>query len=683
MTPSSTLSQPALREDAAPAENERGVTRRVVVLALVLAMIFGYIIPIIDVKLSNTFLGAAHLPPGAVAVLLLMILVVNPLLGMLSGRLKFSRNETLTLYITCLFSALVPGHGGENFFVATLIGPFYYATSSNRWLEFLEPYLKPWLSPALSPDGTYGDAGKAVAQGWYTGGGDIPWGAWLVPLFAWGAFVLASYIMLGCLSVMLRAQWAQREALAFPLLRLPLEMTRDMDAGTSPTENFFRNRLMWTGFGIAVFIQAMNGLNLYFPDVPKVPMTIDTGPLFTEAPWNQIGSTPIRVLPIAVGITYLLTTEVSLSLWFFYWFMKFQLIGAFLLGFTPSTLPASVGHLMGPRTFINYQVIGAYVAYVALVLWAAREHLRFIARRAFGRAKKSEEEAGEALSYPAAFWGFVASFAFIMAWSVAAGIRFDVALIMWLSYLVISIALTRVVVEGGLLFVQQGWTPLGTIAQLTGSGPGTMLAPSSLVPGSLLQIAMFTDLRAFLMPSFIQSFKLAHDRRISAKPLLALIAAVVVITLAMSLWMNVRLGYQNGGLSLNGWFAISGPQQSARNAADLIKGAPNASAAHWLWLSLGAAMTWGMTLARSHFLWFPLHPIGLLMALSYPMNTLWFSIFLGWLVKVLITRFGGPDTYRKTTPAFLGLALGDVAMMLLWLAIDGWQGRTYHQLMPG
>jgi hypothetical protein len=50
---------------------------------------------------------------------------------------------------------------------------------------------------------------------------------------------------------------------------------------------------------------------------------------------------------------------------------------------------------------------------------------------------------------------------------------------------------------------------------------------------------------------------------------------------------------------------------------------------------------------------------------------------------VLITRFGGIDSYRKATPAFLGLALGDVTMILFWLAIDGWQGRTGHQLLPG
>ncbi len=46
------------------------------------------------------------------------------------------------------------------------------------------------------------------------------------------------------------------------------------------------------------------------------------------------------------------------------------------------------------------------------------------------------------------------------------------------------------------------------------------------------------------------------------------------------------------------------------------------------------------------------------------------------------TNFGGIDTYRKTTPLFLGLALGDITMILFWLMIDGWQGRMGHHLTP-
>jgi hypothetical protein len=723
------------------AATDGGVTPRVVGLCLALAVCFGYVIPVIDVQMANTFLGAAHLPPGSIAALLIFLLVINPLLHFVAGRAEralpllfvaiacgagaallarhslvearpiggfgfwfliaigllsltcfalrrrpLSRNELLTVYITTLFSTLVPGHGAENFFVSNLIGPFYFATPENKWLEFLTPNLPSWMTPALwGGDGAFSDAAKRAIQDWYSGnGGNVPWHFWTVPLLAWGVFIFVSYFMLGCLCIILRAQWAEREALAFPLLRLPLELTEDVDR---PEEGvvgrFFRNPLMWIGFGVAVAIQSLRGLHVYFPDVPDFPLEIPLNAYFSDAPWNQLGWVPMQVYPIAVGITYLLTSEVSFSMWFFYWFIRFELIMAYYMGFMPNTLPNLVGHVGGAKTFNGYQQIGAYLAYVALVSWTGREHLAHVARRAFGRAPTGENESREALSYPVAFWGFVASFAFMMAWSMAAGMDFVPALALWITYLVAAIALTRIVVEGGLLFVQQGWTSLGAMAQVAGSGPGTWLAPNSLVPGAFLQAAMITDLRAFLMPSFIQSFKLAHDRQLKVKPLFWLIMSVVLITLVMGIYMNVYSGYAKGGLTLEGWFAQGGAKQPAENANNLIKGSPDASWFNLTWIGIGAGLTFLMMLARSRFLWFPLHPIGFLMCLTYPMQRLWFSIFLGWLCKGLITRFGGTVVYRQATPLFLGLALGDVSMMLFWLIIDGWQGHQFHQLMPG
>jgi hypothetical protein len=604
---------------------------------------------------------------------------------LLSRRGGFSRNEILTVYITCLFSALVPGHGAENFFVSNIIGPFYFAKAENKWLDFLEPYLPSWFSPALMDGGKYQGAGYDAVQNWYVGnGGAVPWGVWIVPLVAWGLLIFVSYFMLACLSIMVRAQWSEREALAFPLLRLPLELTEDVDRTDQygVIGRFFRNPLTWIGVGVGVFIQMLTGLHLYFPDVPNFPLEI-SGNFFSEVPWNQMGWVNIQVYPLMIGITYLLTSEVSFSLWFFYWFIKFQLVAAYYAGFMPATLPNVVGHVGGAKTFTGYQQIGAYIGYVAIVLWTGREHLKHVARRAFAREKAGEAEKSEALSYPVAFWGFVLSFLFIIGWSCAAGMGPGVALALWLSYLVISIALTRLIVEGGLLFVQQGWTPLGAMAQIVNSGPGTLLPAQSIVPGAFLQGSMMTDMRAFLLPSFVQGFKLAHDRKIRMKPLLALIMAVITITLVMSMWMNVKLGYENSGLALEGWFAQGGAQQPATNAQQLINGVSDVSWTNSIWLGIGALLTYGMMVARTRFLWFPLHPLGFLMCLTYPIQRLWFSTFLGWMAKILITRFGGSDTYRKATPLFLGLALGDVVMMLVWLVVDAFFGRTGHQLMPG
>ncbi len=36
----------------------------------------------------------------------------------------------------------------------------------------------------------------------------------------------------------------------------------------------------------------------------------------------------------------------------------------------------------------------------------------------------------------------------------------------------------------------------------------------------------------------------------------------------------------------------------------------------------------------------------------------WFGIFLAWLVKAIVLRYGGVVLYRKVRPLFVGLILG-------------------------
>jgi hypothetical protein len=666
-----------LAAEATPRDS--GVTLRVVVLCLALAVFFGYIIPIIDVKLSNTFLGAQHLPPGAIATLLVLLLFVQPILRLLSKRLMLSRNEMLTVYISCLFSCLVPGHGAETFFVPNLVGVFYYASPENKWLE-IWTQLKPWLTPTLS-QGSYD---KSVAEGWYMGlepGAAIPWGAWVVPLVAWCSLVLAIYVMLACLSVMLRKQWGEYEALTFPSAPVAdgNDRRRGQHAKPSRCGAFLSQSDDVDWFWRRGFHPAHQRPGALLSRHSGCPSEL-TGNFFSEPPWNQMETIPLRIYPITIGITYLLTAEVSFSLWFFYWFIKFQYLLAYYLGFMPAVLPGATGSV--GKVFTGYQHVGAYFAYVAMIFWAGRQHFTHIAKRAFGRVKPHADEGKEPLSYPVSFWGFWLAFAFIVIWTWAAGVSWSIALMLWGMYLVIAIGLSRVVAEGGLLILEHGWQPLGTMAQFFGSGTGHWISQANgVVPASLLQGVFMVDVRGFLMPSFVQSFKLAHDRKIHARRLLALIAAVTVVSFGMGVWMTVGLGYTGGGgLTFHSFTTQIGPRIPAWGADSLLRGVDNASPWHAIWLFIGAGVTYGLIMARSYYPGLPLHPLGYLVCLTNVIPGQWLSIFIGWMLKTTITRFMGNESYRKMIPAFLGLALGDVAMMIFWLVVDGFTGRTGHSL---
>ena len=63
----------------------------------------------------------------------------------------------------------------------------------------------------------------------------------------------------------LRRRWADEEHLPFPVIALPLEMTRE----GAP---LYRNKLLWLGFAIPVLLHSLNSLQSIFPTLPSLPI---------------------------------------------------------------------------------------------------------------------------------------------------------------------------------------------------------------------------------------------------------------------------------------------------------------------------------------------------------------------------------------------------------------------------
>lgn len=647
------------------------------VLCFLFAAVLGTVIPIIDFKYNDTYLGSQHFSPGAIGALLLLVAGVNPVLRLVNKKWCLSRDELLVVYLSCLFSALVAGIGGHNYWPSQIAGAFYYASPENKWMDVLHS-LPAWMTPALDSHANYR---PEVIAPFFTGlgpGQSIPWRAWLLPMLAWGSIPVATMFLTGCLSVILRAQWSEREALAFPLLRLPLEMTENSETPKGLPGQFFRNPSMWAGFGIAAFLQLVNGLNTYYPDVPRLSTSIDAGQYFSEAPWNQIGYVSLGFFPIAIGLSYLITSEISFSLWFFFWFFKFQYVVAYYCGYQPNNMPSVMPMA---KVFTGYQEVGAYLAIIGLIFWTGREHFGHVARRAIGLEKPKGDETGEALPYPVAFWGMVAAFGYLIGWSYFAGVHPLVALTYWGSYVVISVVLARVLADSGLLFVSKLHTPLGIWSNLFGSGPGSFLGGVHAAPTAFL--GGTGDMRSCIMPSWVTALKVVSDRKLPARPVFFCCAGAMVLSLAIAASMHVKLAYDYGALSWPNTFTPrSAPQGVGAAAARYARGEDVQGPSVLFWTAVGVINVLIMSSLRARFPWFPFHPTGYVMGQSWAMHCLWLSVFLGWAAKVTITRFGGHESYRKATPLFLGLALGDIAMMLFWLAIDTWQGQTGHLLIP-
>ena len=642
-----------------------GITSRALALGFVLSLLCGLLIPYLDHYVQGTFIGGQHLPPGAVFVLMVMVLAVNPLLRALSPRLQFTRVELVVVYSMLLVSTLVPGHGSESVFIPVSVSPFYFDTPAAGWDRLFLQHAPEWMHP---------ETGAAITS-FYEGlppGASVPWGAWVVPLLAWSVILLALYLLATFTTVLLHPQWSEHEKLSYPLVALPMEMAADVDRPVF-TRPFWRSPLMWIGFGLAVFLEAGRGLGYYYPGFSGFRLSFRSlHTYFSGEPLISIGWTPTDVYPMVVGVSALLRTELSGSLVFFYWFTKIQRVIASAFGYRGGGLS-----IAGYPLWLGGQPWGGYFAYVGMGLWVARRHLASVYRQLLGREQRS---ADQPIDYRICVVGIGVCLAIGTYWLVVAGMSVWSAFLSLVAYAVIIIVLTKVVAEAGLLFVQQTLTPAQMLNYFFGTNT---VGARGLTAGMFFDRAFGTDLRATIAPNFTQGLKIAEEAKTSKRWMLIALWLAILGSLPATYASSLQVFYRHGGVNCDPWFCrASGTSGWTPLAAWLVDPKP-ANLALLTTTAIGAVAVWGMTVLRQRHLWFSLHPIGFIMMQTYPMSRMWLSIFIGWTLKVVILRYGGPKGLRRIMPGFLGLAFGDIVMMVFWVIVASITGKHRLFLLPG
>ncbi len=81
-----------------------------------------------------------------------------------------------------------------------------------------------------------------------------------------------------------------------------------------------------------------------------------------------------------------------------------------------------------------------------------------------------------------------------------------------------------------------------------------------------------------------------------------------------------------------------------------------------------------LTLARQRLVWWPVHPMSLPLSSMWMTDTIALSVFLSWLIKLMMLRYGGPALFQRGKPLFIGLVTGQFVSMGTWVVIDGFTG---------
>ncbi|MFC1717133.1 DUF6785 family protein [Candidatus Poribacteria bacterium] len=584
-----------------------------------------FLIPINSLWLMRASLWGAGYPTTVslffnVIFYLFILVLINQLIKSVSPRRAFSKRDLLIIYTMLTVASGINGLDMLQLIGATIAGPHFLATPENEWGELFLRYIPSWLVVSDKPSLENYAQGESSL---YLMSNLKPW---LTPVLLWSGFTISLVLVMLGLTLILSSRWVSEEKLSYPIIQLPLRMVEP---------SFLRNRVMWLGFAISIFLGTLNGIHFFIPSFPSMGKPINIGQYFTEKPLNAIGWLPIAVQPFAVGLGFFMPVELSFSCWFFYFFWKFQRVLAAILGIRVQGFP-----------FIDEQTTGAYIGFALVALWMARKHImRALSLSPYMSTPESRR------AHLFAIGSILAGAMGITAFCLRAGMGLKAVSLFFAGYFLISISIGRIRAELG-----------SPVHDLHFSGPGRMMV-------SLLGTQKFsqTDLtitslfwyfnrahRSHPMPCILEGVKLGERTGGSALRVGIFVLFATVIASFTGFWAHLQGTFQHGG-----WGKLWPAYETCNRLSRWLTTPTGGSLSYVSAFSFGTLFVIILSIVRMRFIWFPLHPVGLVVSSSWGMNPFWFSIFLSWAAKFTVLRYGGLRLYRKSIPLFLGFILGE------------------------
>jgi Ca2+/Na+ antiporter len=529
---------------------------------------------------------------------------------------------------------------------------YWFATPENDWANLICPYVPSWM----------GITDKTALMNHYKGGSTFytfeNFHAWLIPILAWSAFVLAFVMVMLMINILVRRQWVEVEKLTYPIIQLPLRMINE-------PLSLFRNKLFWTGFAIAAGLDILNQLHFMFPNIPGVHLKMyDLQRYFTDRPWSGIGWFPISFYPWVIGLGFLIPLDLLFSCWFFYLFWKAQRVIIFAFG-----LSSRGGAYAGYQSMIE-QSAGAYIGLFFIVILANHRYIIRIFKCSLGL--EQIDQSNEPMSYRLALLILALSFLFLVGFSATAGMSVWLAVVFFVLYFMVDIAVTRMRVEMGV-----------PIHDIHNGGPDLLLPPTlgtrRLGVSNLTIMSMYWWFNrthySDPMPHQLEEFKLAEQTKTNNRKMLFVIIFSVILSIFATFWSYVdpshRVGMEEARMNWVGQESMDRLQNWLMNPIE-----PSSSTA----ISFGVGMVFTLFLAsmRMRFLWWPFHPAGYAVSNSWGMSVAWFPLFIAWFIKSLVMRFGGLKLLRQLTPLFMGLMLGEFVIGSSLSVVGTALGKLYY-----
>jgi hypothetical protein len=561
--------------------------------------------------------------------------------GAIQRLLRLERREFLLSYIVLTCTLPIIGFGGLRFLIPAMGWLSYYSTTQPQWMSYL---------PGLSSLPVLHDA-EAI-RGLYKGGA-VPWQAWAIPIGFWSAvLLLLNGAWLG-LAALIHRIWIHYERLTFPITTLPLEMT---GAAHGP----FRQPLFLLGAAIPIVLQSLLVLHDWYPAVPAMQLKVFDirDALFTSSPWNSIPNLGISFYPMAIGLGYFMPSSISLSCLVFWVLIRL----AYPIGSMAGIEAAGAGATRFPYPF--EQGAGAWIAFALLALAGVRHHWSHLLQAAGPVERRSIHGLGAMA---------VSCMALVAAMACGTGISpwIGIGSVVIYAANVLSGARVRAEAGGVWTFSPVTWTPGRITAEVFGGPHG---GPRPMVAGAMFDL-VYVDIRGQSLPFLMEALKVGETVGIRWRSVLLWVGLMSLTALAFGWWFSLQQFYSVGAATAkSNAYALVKVQIGMGEMQTMALRRAGFDYAGGVAMLFGAAAPAALSLLRTRFIGFPLHPVGYVLCNTFTMNSFFVPTLIAWVAKTLVLRYGGQGLYHRSLAFFVGLTIGDIGIQTAWTII----GRAYN-----
>lgn len=666
-----------------------------------------------DEHLKGTYLVGNHFPTTCYFFIFVLIALWNPIAKLcfrssqkLSEKVMFSTAELAATLGIFLMGSWTPASGFYRYFHRQLILPWFKLLTKPTWEKFgILEYIPEKLFPVKADSSAkmYEDVYDGFINGLVKGTETLmPWdlqnvlSEWTRPLIYWGPLVVLFSFTLIALAMMVHRQWAHHEQLSYPLAQISFSFIKREEGKMFPTVCY--SRLFQGAFLFVFFIQSIRlghvWLEDYIPDI-KLHWTMGWSTLFpvlkdARASFLNNG----RLFFTIIGVCYFLASGTSFTM------------GAanFILAFFMVQFYLTTGK---PMTDLDGEVArsGGYVCFALILFWTGRNYYLTLLKQAFclgdPKEKYHKESVLASRIFIVSFFGFIA----VLYWM---GLNLFVAFMFGALTILMFLVFSRVICETGIPFLQTGWTPGIILAKLFGPAA---IGAAPIVVIYWLGTILAQDPRECLMPYVANSLKIADDARVKLQNIMKWAMVVCIFALAVGFVAKLTNIY-NWGASEDGWsynkvsvkpfdsavqditflsetgMMEDGSESNDSNVHDAdyfkskdplgLKRLSNFTFNGRIWgfFLFGAAGVLILSMIRSRFNKWPIHPVMFLVWGTFPVKNVFYSFLIGWVIKELVVKFGGGRVYNNLKPLFSGLIAGELIAAAMGIII----GIVYYMV---